>query len=125
MEKITVYCNGATKEVQKGISIKTFLCLDEKEQKYCDNPVVGALANGEFKSLSFVLIHRYTIIEPIRLFSALGKRIYRHSLCFLLSYACAKLYPQHHLEIGHSLGDGFYFHFTDNREKRNIPDFLK
>lgn len=113
MEKITVCCNGETKEVQKGINIKKFLCLDEKEQKYCDNPVVGALANGEFKSLSFVLIHRYTIIEPIRLFSALGKRIYRHSLCFLLSYACAKLYPQHHLEIGHSLGDGFYFHFTD------------
>ena len=113
MEKIAVCCNGETKEVQKGINIKTFLCLDEKEQKYCDNPVVGALANGEFKSLSFVLIHRYTIIEPIRLFSTLGKRIYRHSLCFLLSYACAKLYPQHHLEIGHSLGDGFYFHFTD------------
>ncbi|MDD7009126.1 MAG: nucleoside kinase [Bullifex sp.] len=79
---------------------------------YEKDPVVGALVNGELKSLDYRLIYPADV-KPVRLFSPLGKRIYRHSLCFLLSYAASKVFPDRHLEIGHSLGDGYFFRFTD------------
>ena len=112
MDKVTVACNGKTYEVAKGTSLMDFLSMSET-LAYEDDPFVGALINGEYKSLHYSFNYSYTTIEPIRLFSGLGKRIYRHSICFLLSYAASRLYPDNHLEIGHSLGDGFYFHFTD------------
>ena len=114
MDKVTVACNGKTYEVAKGTSLMDFLSMSET-LVYEDDPFVGALINGEYKSLHYSFNYSYTTIEPIRLFSGLGKRIYRHSICFLLSYAASRLYPDNHLEIGHSLGDGFYFHFTDRQ----------
>ena len=112
MDKVTVHYDGKAYEVTKGTSLMDFLSMKEK-LSYDDDPFVGALINGEYKSLHYSFNYSYTTIEPIRLFSGLGKRIYRHSICFLLSYAASRLFPNHHLEIGHSLGDGFYFHFTD------------
>ena len=112
MDKVTVHYDGKAYEVTKGTSLMDFLSMKEK-LSYDDDPFVGALINGEYKSLHYSFNYSYTTIEPIRLFSGLGKRIYRHSICFLLSYAASRLFPDHHLEIGHSLGDGFYFHFTD------------
>ena len=44
----------------------------------------------------------------------LGRRIYRHSLCFLLSLASSIVLPDRILIIGHSLGDGYYFSFEDD-----------
>ena len=83
------------------------------ESLYKKNPVVGILVDGELKSLDYKILHK-AVVEEVKLFSPLGKRIYRHSICLLLSYAAAFLYPNRHLEIGHSLGDGFYFQFTDH-----------
>lgn len=90
-----------------------------KSESYSDNPVVAALVNGELKSLNSTY-HENTNIVPVRLFSNLGKRVYRKSLCFLLCYASAKLFPERNLVIGHSLGDGFYFYYR-NKEKPDIP----
>ena len=80
---------------------------------YCDNPVVAKVVDGELKNLDYKLLHDANIKE-VKLFSPLGKRVYRHSICLLLSYAAACLFPERHLEIGHSLGDGFYFNFTNH-----------
>lgn len=128
MEKVTVLYEGKTYQVERGVSVREFLKAPDKPE-YQDNPVIGALINGEFKSLHYSLIYRSTTIEAIRLFSPLGKRIYRHSICFLLSYAAACLFPQHHLEIGHSLGDGFYFEFTDSKAAKEeieaLSSFMK
>ena len=110
MEKVTVLYNGKSYPVDKGTKVKNFFGLGGD---YDSNPIVGVLLNGEFKGLDYSLVYKTTRLEPVRLFSPLGKRIYRHSLCFLLSYAASVLYPDRHLEIGHSLGDGFYFRFTD------------
>lgn len=110
MEKVTVLYNGKSYPVDKGTKVKDFFGLGGD---YDSNPIVGVLLNGEFKGLDYSLVYKTTRLEPVRLFSPLGKRIYRHSLCFLLSYAASVLYPDRHLEIGHSLGDGFYFRFTD------------
>ena len=112
MEKVKVQFENRCHDVDRGTSVKDFLNLPEAPE-YEDNPVAGAYVNGEFKSLHYTLIYHFTTVEPIHLFSQLGKRIYRHSICFLLSCVAAKLFPDNHLVIGHSLGDGYFFSFSD------------
>ncbi len=89
---------------------------------YDKNPVVAALVNGELRSLNSTAYKNATIV-PVRLFSNLGKRTYRKSLCFLLGYASSRLFPERTLVIGHSLGDGFYFSYR-GKEKPDV-DALK
>lgn len=79
---------------------------------YEENPYVGALVNHELQSCSRILVADCTV-EPVRLFSDMGKRVYRHSICYLLCAAVSMLYPERRLVIGHSLGDGYYFSFDD------------
>jgi len=79
---------------------------------YENDPIVGALVNHELHSCSRSLVSDCTV-EPVHLFGDMGKRIYRHSLCYLLCAAVSMLYPQRRLVIGHSLGDGYYFSFDD------------
>ena len=54
------------------------------ESLYKNNPVVGILVDGELKSLDYKILHK-AVVEEVKLFSPLGKRIYRHSICLLLS----------------------------------------
>ncbi|MFC2822121.1 MAG: nucleoside kinase [Spirochaetales bacterium] len=79
---------------------------------YEENPIVGALVNGELSPLG-VPVPMSCAIEPIRVFQGFGRRIYRHSICFLLCYASKLVFPKRRLVIGHSLGDGFYFNYED------------
>jgi uridine kinase len=83
-------------------------------KKYEDNPIIGALVNGELKPLS-APVPMSCEIEPIRAFQGFGRRIYRHSICFLLCYASRLLFPRRRLKIGHSLGDGFYFNYEGDK----------
>ncbi|MGN1164677.1 MAG: hypothetical protein ACI4S4_07745, partial [Candidatus Ornithospirochaeta sp.] len=87
---------------------------EEKTDGYLANPIVGATVDGEMKSLMHS-VYADAQVEPIYAFESLGRRIYRHSICFLLSYASFLAYPERHLIIGHSLGDGFYFSYDDDR----------
>ena len=82
------------------------------EKDYRSDPVVAAKVNGTLMSLSEV-IRGNAVIEPVHLLSPFGKRVYRKSLCFLLSYASALIAPERCLIIGHSLGDGYYFRYRD------------
>ncbi|MCR5442124.1 MAG: nucleoside kinase, partial [Sphaerochaetaceae bacterium] len=86
--------------------------ISSELKEYKDNPVVGALINGELMPLGAPVAMSCTV-EPVRAFQGFGRRIYRHSICYLLSYASKLLYPKRKLVIGHSLGDGFYFNFED------------
>lgn len=110
-------------EGDKNVRIRDFLTA-EINKDYQDNPVVAALLDGELKSLDYVLLYD-SEIEPVHLFSHQGKRVYRHSLCFLLAYAAWKLYPERHLIIRHSLGDGYYFTFTDGPVTKAETDRLR
>lgn len=109
--------------------IKCSLIDIKTKDDYSSNPVVGALVNGE----AYPLGKRLTLsssIEPIYLCDTLGRRIYRHSICFLLSFAAWLLYPERNLVIGHSLGDGYYFYFDDDlpitdEETEKIKDKMK
>ncbi len=79
---------------------------------YLANPIIGAFVNGQLCSINYH-VPMSCEIKPIRAFESFGRRIYRHSICFLLCYATKLLFPQRHLVIGHALGDGFYFSFDD------------
>ena len=79
---------------------------------YLDNPIIGAFVNGQLCPISSHL-QMSCEVKPIRAFESFGRRIYRHSICFLLCYATKLVFPKRHLVIGHALGDGFYFSFDD------------
>ncbi len=98
-------------------ALDALLILGEMESgknfDYRSNPVVGALVNGEACALGKRLVC-LSVIESVHLFGFLGRRIYRHPLCFLLSLSASLAFPGRNLVIGHSLGDGFYFSFDDD-----------
>ena len=84
----------------------------ERPINYLDNPIIGAFVNGQLCPISSH-IQMSCEVKPIRAFDSFGRRIYRHSICFLLCYATKLVFPKRHLVIGHALGDGFYFSFDD------------
>lgn len=122
MEKNTILFNGVSVDTYNTIRENAIISLLVKERKlkYKDNPPVAAIVNGELKSL-MDHIPQNAHIDTVKLFSSLGRRVYRKTLCFLLCYASSVLYPERSLVIGHSLGDGFYFSYR-NKEK---PDVAK
>lgn len=107
-EKITITLDGKPLQAEGPLVISSL--LGEEDFTYENNPVVASRIAGELKSLSYKL-EWDAEVETIRLFTPLGKRVYRHSICHLLSYAAAKLYPEKHFIIRHSLGDGYFFRF--------------
>jgi uridine kinase len=103
--KTFCYPSGTT---IKGILLFSDILLEDEYQK---NPIIAAKVNYELMSLSKHVIDD-AIIEPIYLFSNLGKRIYRKSMCYLLCAASQSIFPERRLRISHSLGDGYYFHYS-------------
>lgn len=87
----------------------------EENLCYAENPVVGVIANGVLCSTE-ERVKGDTTIEEVRLFSKFGRRIYRRTLTLLLSYASSLIYPERTLVIGHSLGDGYYFEYSDDKD---------
>ncbi len=75
--------------------------------------IIAAYINNEIVSLSFK-IEVNAELKPIFTESSSGARIYRDSLCFLLNIAFRKVFPEKHLVIGHSLGEGYYFYIKEN-----------
>lgn len=90
--------------------VKTHMRWTSGDEHYADNPVVALRTNNEILPFGARITVDATI-EPVRLFSDLGKRMYRHTLSYLLAYASDRLFPLRRLVIGHALGDGFYFTF--------------
>lgn len=118
MDRIYVKCGSKVLSLDAYSTLEDALLLlgeieNRKNYDYASNPVVGALVNGEESPLGKRLVCS-SLIEPVHLFDSLGRRIYRHSLCFLLSLSASLAFPGRNLVIGHSLGDGFYFSFDDD-----------
>lgn len=77
------------------------------------DPVVAARVNNEVLSLT----RRVRInarVEPVHLSSDAGVRVYRRSLCALLAISVARVSPERHVVMGHSLGDAYFFYFADD-----------
>jgi uridine kinase len=110
--KITLRYKDQEFKLDSGIKVETVvkehLKLDDGKKSFFDNPVVALRMNNEILSFG-ARIGIDATVEPVYLFSDLGKRIYRHTLSYLLAYASDILFPLRRLVIGHALGDGFYF----------------
>lgn len=120
MRDITIQLPDAqVATVPFGIKVSTAIkkyctmCIDA--QTYHDDPIVGVLLNNELTSLN-APIETNAVITPVHMFSEYGKRIYRHTLCFLLSMASSRVFPERRIVIGHSLGDGYYYYYDDDLE---------
>jgi uridine kinase len=105
------------------------LHLNPEHPVYADNPVIGLRMNNEILSFGAKLMVDADI-EPIYLFSNIGKRMYRHTLSYLLAYASEQLFPDRRLIVGHALGDGFYYTFDgmyalDESDVDKLSDALK
>lgn len=116
-QTVTVTYGKNQFELEFGVTVEQALvalgCVDSSiVPSYQDNPVIGAMVNNDLQPTSARLESDCTL-EPVRIFSDLGKRMYRHSICYLLGCAVAGLYPDRRLVIGHSLGDGYYYSFND------------
>ena len=114
MQEVTVTMpDGAKSTHPYGTRVETLLGVKSREKE--DNPVVAALVNNKLVSLTYK-VEIDAVLEPVRLYSPYGNRIYRRSLSFLLAMAASRVFPDRHLIIGHSLGDGYYYYFEGMAE---------
>jgi uridine kinase len=123
MKNIHITIGNKTFEVAMGTTVAELLstpgAIDGKAcSSYFENPYVGALVNHELQSCAKILTSDCSV-EPVRLFGDMGKRMYRHTICYLLCSAVSMLFPDRKLVIGHSLGDGYYFSFDDDYTLEN------
>lgn len=119
MKQVTLIIDGKKYESNAPVKLSQILSL---EKDYDRNPIALASVNGRLTSL-MEPIGGNAEVETIPLISPFGKRAYRKTLCFLLSYASALLHPELSLIIGHSLGDGFYFRYR-NGEKPDTDKLI-
>lgn len=107
--KITLTC--CTKDsrsfgsgITTGEALQEFSALSEM--------IVACLVNNDLVSLTYPLEVDATLI-PVNLASPEGARVYRRSLCYLLAMAVQQIFPQRGLSISHSLGEAYYYEFSD------------
>ncbi len=79
-----------------------------------DINLMAIRVNNEITSLSYPL-EINARLEPVTIDSTEGRRVYRRSLCFLLTMAFDQISPQIRLVIGHSLGDSYYYTFGEGQ----------
>jgi uridine kinase len=76
--------------------------------------LAAVYVNNEIRSLSAPLVVN-AVLKPVSLASHEGRVVYRASLAFLLGAAAAHIFPNRRLIVGHSLGNGYYYHFADGK----------
>jgi threonyl-tRNA synthetase len=75
-----------------------------------DRDVIAARIDGQLRDLATELIEGSTV-EPVRIDSADGRDILRHSTAHVLAQAVQDLFPDARLGIGPPIEDGFYYDF--------------
>jgi len=96
--------------------------LEDITQSDDEVPVVAVRMNNMVCSVTSRL-EVSAKLEPIFLDTRDGSSVYRRSLCFLLSIAARRCFPERRLIIGHSFGDGYFYHFEG--EKTSKEDLQK
>jgi len=109
---ITLLFEEKEYKVVQGSTVEDFLSnhlsILNDNSRYEDNPIIAIQLNNEVMSFGDHLVVDGEV-ALVRMFSSIGKRMYRHTLSFLITYASQKLFPSRRLVIGHALGDGLYF----------------
>ncbi len=72
--------------------------------------MIAARVDGELRDLSHELADGDRV-EPVRIDSADGRDILRHSTAHVLAQAVQELFPEAQLGIGPPITDGFYYDF--------------
>ncbi|MCL2480482.1 MAG: nucleoside kinase [Spirochaetaceae bacterium] len=96
-----------------GTEVESILNADEF--KSIKENTVGVLLNNKLVSLNFKIIINCEI-KPVGITTVDGSKIYRDSLCFLLTKSAKKLFPERRLVISNSLSTSYYYHFEDFSE---------
>ncbi len=128
--KITITYLERKVEVPSGTTVASLMCetlkVTDRTATYESNPIIAVRMNNEILSFGSHLTVDATI-APVYLFSDIGKRIYRHTLSYILAYASEILFPERRLVIGHALGDGFYFNYDGkySLDKGDVTQLVK
>jgi len=105
---------------------KSLEFLDEPELPKSEYPIVGTLINNDLRGLAEAIDTNVLSLRPVFLNSAEGMSIYRRTLSFVLAMAASRLFPDRRLVIGHSLGNGYFYHFSfENPEQKLIEDDVR
>jgi uridine kinase len=112
MNEIEVrFPDGTTIKTMYGTKLESLLEHFGKQ----DCPIVAVKVNNELLALSSRLEVNASL-EPVTMTSSEGTSIYRRSLSFLLAVAAKHLFPDRTLQVGHSLGHGYYYSFADEKK---------
>jgi len=103
MSDIQVRCKNEIINCPYGTIADTLL-----ERLDIGEEAVALRVNNEIRPLKTRLAVN-SALEPVPLQSPEGAMIYRRSLAFLLAVAARKLFPNHSLYVGHSLGNSYYY----------------
>jgi len=94
---------GQTLEGPRGTTLEKFLVGIE-----FGSQLVAAVVNNDLRELTYP-VELEARVRPVWTDSAVGARIYRRSLTFLLEMAFADLFPNGKLFIDHSIASGGYY----------------
>jgi uridine kinase len=105
--------DGRTLQGPRGAPVGHF--LEVVAEEWQDEPLVGALVNGELRELTYEL-DMDALVRPISMAEEDGMRIYRRGLTFILAAAFEQLHPGASITIDHSVAAGGYFCQVRGRE---------
>ena len=105
-KKIKVLLNG--KEVKTKAGIMLLRLLDDHPPDDGGEPL-GAIINKRLMGL-YTTLRSNSEIETFNYSGKPGANIYRRTVSLILGEAFAELYPDIRLEIGQSVGGGYYYH---------------
>ncbi len=112
----------------------TVIAADERDERalatgtkawevFVEDPaVIAARVDGELRDLAHELSDGSTV-EPVRIDSADGRDILRHSTAHVMAQAVQELFPQARLGIGPPVENGFYYDF--DVETPFVPEDLE
>ena len=104
--------DGRTLSGPRGATLCDFLQPLSDEGGY---QIVGAVVNGQLRELTRT-IETESEVQPVRMNTADGMRIYRRSLTLLLEAAFGDLYPEAQINVDHSVSFGGYYCQINGRD---------
>ena len=89
-----------------------------------DLPILGAIANRRLTGL-YRTLTADAVVQTLNYNCKHGAFIYRRSACLLLLAVAKELYPKAQVEIGQSLGDGYFFELNGVRTTRQTAQKIE
>ena len=103
--------SGKTITVPYGTQVESIFKNNDEFKSIIDT-TIGAFVNNELASLNFKIVINCEI-KPVSINKFAGNRIYRDSLCYLLTKSTKKLFPERRLVISNSLSNSYYYYFEN------------